>query len=119
MVFNEMKKAVLDQLSKRIIQKQNNMEEIKKRQRREHELAVEQKHRLEREEIDAKEREWQKEIKQAQREYLESVKMKSELEKENARREKQQQVLISFLFILLYHILMKVFSISISILFFS
>ena len=92
MVFIEMKNAVLDQFSKRIIEKQNNIEEIKRRQRQEHELAVEEKHRLEREEIDSKEKEWQKEIKQAQKEYLDSIKMKSELEKENLRREKQQQV---------------------------
>lgn len=91
-IFAEMKKAVLEQMSKNIIQKQNNMEEIKKRQKREHELAVEAKHRQEREEIEEKERENQREIRQAQKEFMEAVKQKAELEKENLRREKQQQV---------------------------
>ncbi len=92
LVFVEMKNAVLDQMAKRVIEKQNNMEEIKRRQRREHELAVEQKHRQEREELEEKDREYQKEMKIAQKEYLEAVKAKSDLEKENLRREKQQQV---------------------------
>jgi hypothetical protein len=87
-----MKKAVVEQMSKKIIQKQNNMEEIKRRQRMEHEAAVEAKHRMEREEIEEREKELQKEIKLAQKEYMEAVKQKSELEKENLRREKQQQV---------------------------
>jgi hypothetical protein len=91
-IFHEMKKAVVEQMSKKIIQKQNNMEEIKRRQRMEHEAAVEAKHRMEREEIEEREKELQKEIKLAQKEYMEAVKQKSELEKENLRREKQQQV---------------------------
>jgi hypothetical protein len=92
MIFAEMKKAVLGQMSKRITEKQNTMEEIKKRQRRELEAAIEAKHRQEREEMEEREKEMQKEIKEAQKEFMEAVKNKSELEKENLRREKQQQV---------------------------
>jgi hypothetical protein len=92
MIFAEMKKAVLEQMSKRIIDKQNNMEQIKKRQKRELDLAIEAKHREEREELEEKEKELQKEIKEAQRQFMEAVKNKAELEKENLRRERQQQV---------------------------
>lgn len=91
-IFHEMKRAVVEQMSKQIIKKQNKIEEIKKRQRMEHDAAVEAKHRMEREEIEEREKELQKEIKLAQKEYMEAVKQKSELEKENLKRERQQQV---------------------------
>jgi hypothetical protein len=91
-LFMEMKKAVHDQKSKTIIEKQDNIGDTAARRRRELELERERKLKADLAEADRKERDEAREVRAEQRAALLEAKAKAARDKQNVRKAKRAQV---------------------------
>jgi hypothetical protein len=91
MLFVEMKKAVSDQAGKQIIQKQDNIAELRNAHKKRLDREREEKLRSEREEARRREEQQMHGIKEAQRQYLIEAQHKQEQEKHNRQMMKALQ----------------------------